>query len=462
MLSSHSAGKAPSIVNCWIMPEYVYFSIIAAVVVISAVLLFVLQGKSARERESLVRRYEDQEDELTARITVLTGEKAALESQLESRKELEKQREGDAERMKDAFRALAAENSESFRMRSRESIEEILKPIKEKFGEFSDAVKESQKGSIERHSRLEQKIVDLDKQSKAVGDEARNLANALTGYSKVQGDFGEMLLTDVLKNSGLTEGIHFRTQGVITDSSGHEVKNEQGRTLIPDVIVYYPDDTDVIIDSKVSLTAFNEYMNAVTAADREMYAKAHVESVRKHVDELRYKDYASYIPEGRRKVDYNIMFIPVEGAFQLMLEKDPLLWQKAKNANVLIVSQMTLSIVLNMIMMGWRQHDQEKNIANVYKTASELMSQLRNWLDSYVKVGEQLESARKVYDDSLKKLRDSNQAALKKGDTMLGNIRKLENLGLTARASKAKTSTGSRLGGPESIIPAKLSDGPED
>ena len=410
------------------MPEYVYFAIIAAVVVISAVLLFVLQGKSARERESIVRMYEDQEDELTAKITALTGEKAALESQLESR----------------------------------ESIEEILKPIKEKFGEFSDAVKESQKGSIERHSRLEQKIVDLEGQSKAVGDEARNLANALTGYSKVQGDFGEMLLTDVLKNSGLTEGIHFRTQGVITDSSGHEVKNEQGRTLIPDVIVYYPDDTDVIIDSKVSLTAFNDYMNAVTAADREMYAKAHVESVRKHVDELRNKDYAAYIPDGKRKVDYNIMFIPIEGAFQLMLEKDPLLWQKAKNANVLIVSQMTLTIVLNMIMMSWRQHDQEKNIANVYKTASELMSQLRNWLESYVKVGEQLESVRKVYDDSMKKLRDSNQAALKKGDTMLGNIRKLENLGLTARASKAKTVTGSRLGGPESIIPAKLSGELED
>ena len=440
------------------MPEYAYFIIIAAVVLIAAVLLFLQQGKAARERESLVRKYEDEEDVLTDRITALTGEKAALESRLESKGELEKLREGDMDRMKEAFKALSAENSEMFRTRSRESIEEILKPIKEKFGEFSDAVKESQKGSIERHSRLEQKILDLDLQSKAVGEEARNLANALTGYSKVQGDFGEMLLTDVLKNSGLTEGIHFKTQGVITDASGHEVKNEQGRTLIPDVIVFYPDDTDVIIDSKVSLTAFNEYMNAVTAADREAFAKAHVESIRRHVDELRNKDYASYIPEGKRKVDYNIMFIPIEGAFQLMLEKDPLLWQRAKNSNVLIVSQMTLTIVINMIMMSWRQHDQEKNIANVYKTASELMSQLKGWLDSYVKVGEQLESVRKVYDDSLMKLRDSRQAALKKGDTVLGNIRKLENLGLTARASKAKTATGSRLSGPESIIPAKLSE----
>ena len=317
-------------------------------------------------------------------------------------------------------------------------------------------MKDSQEKSIDRHSRLEQKIQELDSRSVAVGNEARNLANALTGYSKVQGDFGEMLLTDVLKNAGLTEGIHFFTQGVITDESGREVKSEAGRTLIPDVMVYYPDDTTVIIDSKVSLKAYNDYMSAATVEDRIAAAKAHVESVRSHVNELKVKDYASYIPEGRRKVDFNIMFIPVEGAFRLMLEEDPRLWQVAKDNKVLIVSQMTLSIVLNMIQMSWRQYNQEKNIAEVYKTAEELMGQLKNWMSAYADVGNALKKAAGAYEESRRKLIDSNQSVVKK-------IGKLERLGLAPKRSAAKIKTGGRLSpGKESIIPAEFTESNND
>ena len=287
-----------------------------------------------------------------------------------------------------------------------------------------------------------------------MGEEARNLANALTGYSKVQGDFGEMLLTDVLKNAGLVEGIHFFTQGVITDRDGHEIKSDEGRTLIPDVMVYYPDDTTVIIDSKVSLNAYKEYMVSETVDARRKLAKAHVESVRKHVDELKTKDYASYIPQGRRKVNYNLMFIPVEGAFRLMLEEDPMLWQVAKDNNVLIVSQMTLIIVLNMIQMAWKQANQEKNIAEVYKTAEELMSQLGGWMGSFVKIGDALEKAAAAYGDASKKLSDSNQSVIKK-------IQKLEKLGLSPKRSQGKIKTTGRTMGPESIIPAVLSPGDE-
>ena len=296
---------------------------------------------------------------------------------------------------------------------------------------------------------MKENIENVLKHSRAVGDEARNLANALTGYSKVQGNFGEMLLTDVLKNAGLVEGVHFFTQGVITDSSGHEIKSDEGKTLIPDVMVFYPDDTTVIIDSKVSLNAYKEYMVAEAVEARRKLAKAHVESVRKHVDELKSKDYASYIPEGRRKVNYNIMFIPVEGAFRLMLEEDPVLWQVAKDNNVLIVSQMTLIIVLNMIQMAWKQANQEKNIAEVYKTAEELMSQLNGWMGSYVKIGESLEKAQTAYKESTKKLTESSQSVVKK-------IQKLEKLGLAPKKSQGKIKTTGRTIGPESIIPASL------
>ncbi len=465
------------------MDEKTIMIILAVVAVLAVAAMVVVMVMGSRERRRhveenrrLVAKYEDEEDALQDKITALSSEKASMESLLaareefaarlqEERKEADRAREEaqanalkmqaerhqkDLESMRDAFKALSAENSAAFKSQSAESIAELLKPIKEKFEAFDKSVRESRMESAAQSAAMKENIENVLKRSQAVGEEARNLANALTGYSKVQGDFGEMLLTDVLKNAGLVEGIHFITQGVITDSEGHEIKSDVGRTLIPDVMVFYPDDTTVIIDSKVSLNAYKDYMVSDTVEARRKFAKAHVESVRKHVDELKTKDYASYIPDGRRKVSYNIMFIPVEGAFRLMLEEDPVLWQVAKDNNVLIVSQMTLIIVLNMIQMAWKQANQEKNIAEVYKTAEELMSQLSGWMGSYVKIGEALEKARSAYGDASKKLNESNQSVIKK-------IQKLEKLGLAPKKSQGKIKTTGRSMGPESIIPAALS-----
>ncbi len=439
----------------------------AAVAVAAVVALIVVVQRNAAERQRIVKEYEEAEDGLRKELTALTGEKAALESTLRAKEEYDarireeqekamrmqrERHEKDLENMKDAFKALSADNSNEFRRQSSEQITEMLRPMQERFAEFGKAVQESRKDAAERSAELKEHIKGVMERSQAVGDEARNLANALTGYSKVQGDFGEMLLTDVLRNAGLSEGIHFLTQSVMTDSSGHEIKSEGGKTMIPDVMVLYPDDTTVVIDSKVSLKAYNEYVNSQKTEDRTRFAKAHAESVRKHVDELKAKDYASYIPEGRRKVGYNIMFIPIEGAFRLMLEEEPTLWQTAKDNNVLIVSQMTLIIVLNMIQMAWKQADQEKNIAEVYKTAGELMGQLRGWMESYVSVGTYLAKARDSYDESTRKLNESNQSVVRK-------IRKLEKLGLSPKKPQGRIKTGTRKVGTESIIPRELSEG---
>jgi DNA recombination protein RmuC len=444
--------------------------IAAAVALVSVVALIVVLVRTSRERQRLMKEYEDAEDELQERLLKMSSEKAAVESKLAASEEYEarmrevqdnalkmqkEQHEKDLDNMRNAFKALSAENSAVFKKQSAESIGELLKPIREKFTEFGDAVRESRKEALQQNAELKEHIRGVMDRSNAVGEEARNLANALTGYSKVQGDFGEMLLTDVLKNSGLQEGVHFFTQGVMTDSSGHEIKSESGRTMIPDVMVFYPDDTTVIIDSKVSLNAYKDWMNAEKVEDRKRLAKAHVESVRKHVDELKTKDYASYIPADRRKVNYNLMFIPVEGAFRLMLEEDPMLWQVAKDNNVLIVSQMTLIIVLNMIQMAWKQANQEKNIAEVYKTAEELMSQLNGWMANYVKIGESLEKAMSSFEESTSKLKDSNQSVMKK-------IQKLEKLGLSPKRSQARIKTSGRTQGPESIIPESLTPAGDD
>ena len=434
------------------------FCITLLLLVIAVVFLVLQERRHAAEKAALVQDYEARRDVLQEEVSSLKSEKSALESRLEVQRQaqeamLQAEKEHAAkslEEMRTAFKALSAENSEHFRKASAESVGELLKPIQEKFKEFSEHVKSSDEKNAERSGSMEKMIRILSEQSRSVGDQARALADAITGQSKTQGDFGEMLLVDLLRESGLQEGVNFDVQGVLRDEQGHEIKSDEGRTLIPDVIVHYPDGGEVIVDSKMSLKAFVEWNQAVNPEERKRWAREHIRSIRSHVDELRGKDYASYIPEGRRKIDYNLMFIPIENAFRLMQEEEPLLWQQAKNQGVLIVSQMSLAIVLNMILVAWRQFDQQRNIQEVFKTASELMSALENWMGEYVKVGERLEALNKSYGESTRMLKESSQSVVKK-------VAKLEKLGATRKRSNAALKTGGRMiGGRESVIPTML------
>lgn len=438
---------------------------ITLLLLVAAVVFLVLQERRhAAEKAALVQDYEARRDVLQEEVSSLKSEKSALESRLEVQRQaqeamLQAEKEHAAkslEEMRSAFKALSAENSEHFRKTSAESVGELLKPIQERFKEFSEHVKSSDEKNAERSGSMEKMIRILSEQSRSIGDQARALADAITGQSKTQGDFGEMLLVDLLRESGLQEGVNFDVQNVLRDELGHEIKSDDGRVMIPDVIVHYPDGGEVIVDSKVSLKAFVEWNQATLPEDRKKWAREHIRSIRSHVDELRGKDYASYIPEGRRKIDYNLMFVPIENAFRLMQEEEPLLWQQAKNQGVLIVSQMSLAIVLNMILVAWRQFDQQRNIQEVFKTASELMSALENWMGEYVKVGERLEALNKSYGESSRLLSGSSQSVVKK-------VAKLEKLGATRKRSSAALKTGGRMiGGRESVIPGALAGSLEE
>lgn len=440
------------------------FCITLLLLVIAVVFLVLQERRHAAEKAALVQDYEARRDVLQEEVASLKSEKAALESRLEVQQQaqeamLKAEKEHAAkslEEMRSAFKALSAENSDHFRKTSAESVGELLKPIQERFKEFSEHVKSSDEKNAERSGSMEKMIRILSEQSRSIGDQARALADAITGQSKTQGDFGEMLLVDLLRESGLQEGVNFDVQNVLRDELGHEIKSDDGRVMIPDVIVHYPDGGEVIVDSKVSLKAFVEWNQATLPEDRKKWAREHIRSIRSHVDELRGKDYASYIPEGRRKIDYNLMFIPIENAFRLMQEEEPLLWQQAKNQGVLIVSQMSLAIVLNMILVAWRQFDQQRNIQEVFKTASELMSALENWMGEYVKVGERLEALNKSYGESSRLLSGSSQSVVKK-------VAKLEKLGATRKRSSAALKTGGRMiGGRESVIPGALAGSLEE
>ncbi len=427
--------------------------ILSILLVLAVVAIIVLVAKKSGLEAKLATQEEAQMQMQAQREAAAKEQRNMQEAILQAERE---RAEKSLEEMRNAFKALSAENSEHFRKTSEERVGELLKPIQEKFKEFSESVKHSDEKNAERSGSMEKMIHLLSEQSKNVGNQAQALADAITGQSKTQGDFGEMLLVDLLRESGLKQGVNFDLQGVILDEFGHEIKSDDDNTMIPDVIVHYPDGGEVIVDSKVSLKAFAEWNQAITPEDRKRLAKAHVASILSHVDELRGKDYASYIPEGRKKIDYNIMFIPIENAFLLMQEEAPLLWQQAKNQGVLIVSQMSLAIVLNMILVAWRQFDQQRNIQEVYKTASELMSVLENWMAEYVKVGEKLKELGKSYGESTRLLTESNQSVVKK-------IAKLEKLGATRKRSNAGLKSGGRMiGGRGSVIPSELAANLDD
>ena len=434
----------------------VLFCVILVAAVAVSLLAYKLSfaAKKASEMEAALKVKEGELSERNEELRVLETKMHLKEENFAAlAQEREKTFETMKKQMEESFKLQSEQNLSGLRRQNADSLAEILKPVQEKFGEFDRTVKSSQERTVAQEASLRELLKQLLDQSKSVGDEARNLAEALKGRSKMQGDFGEMLLVDLLKKSGLQEGVHFCTQGVIRDEDGHEVKNDSGGRMIPDVIVYYPDDTEVVIDSKLSLKAYVDYVNATDASEREKIAQEHIRSITNHINELKTKDYASYIADGKKKIDYNIMFIPVEGAYLLMLEKAPTLWQLAKDSKVLIAGQMNLMIVLNLIMMMWKQHDKQQNIEQVYVAASELMSQLKGWMDAYVKIGESLSRASEAYLESKKKLVDSNQSVIKKID-------KLERLGISPKRSRSKIDPSARIvAGTESVIPKELSLG---
>ncbi len=405
-------------------------------------------------------------DEYTARIEAAHAEasKKADEVHAEAMRRMEAQQEEtlkkidaqhakDMEMMQAKFTAAANEilnrNTKDFSEKSAEKIDTLLKPVREKFDELKQKVDVSDRGRVALKTSLEEQIKAMVSQTTKVSASADNLANALTSRSKTQGDFGELILKDILVNANLKEGIHFICQGVMTDDNGHEIKSVDGRTMIPDVQVLYPDNTVVIVDSKVSLTDYVAYCSATDESAKKAALKRHVDSIRRHVNELSDKDYTSYLTDGKRKVDYNIMFIPNDGAFIDMMDADPRLWQDACDRRVLIVSQMTLVIVLNMIFLVWKQSEREKNVDAIVGAASELMGQIQGWLDKYEDIGDKIKKLSDTYDEATKKLTTSPQSVVSK-------VRKLENLHVAPKRSALKAS--SRKAGRESVIPASLSN----
>ena len=306
--------------------------------------------------------------------------------------------------LKDDTSQILKSRQEELEKSSQQNIGQILDPLKKNIEELRKAMDEGSKEQAERNGELKERIANLMQQSDATRKSADELAKALKHGSKVQGDWGETILNELLDSQGLTEGRHYEVQHVLCDECGHPIKNANGGILRPDVILHLDTKRDLVIDSKVSLSAFIDYMNAENEDSRREALKRHIESLRKHVDELSKKDYASYISADRQMVDYTIMFVPVSGALWTAMNEDKNLWRDAADKKVYIADEQSLYGALRMVSLTWTQISQAENHRKVYELANEMIERVGMFREKYENLGNALEKAQKEYQEGKKKL----------------------------------------------------------
>ena len=317
-----------------------------------------------------------------------------------------------SEQMKNATADMLKDRQKEFADSSNQQLGQIVNPLRETIDKMKQTMADTTLKQTEMSSVLKDNIERSMQQAMAAKKSAEELANALKHGSKVQGDWGEAVLDEVLTSQGLVRGIHYDTQAVIRDAQGNTVHTDDGATLRPDVILHLDQRREVIIDSKVSLTAFLDYANADNEADRQRFLKTHIDSLQKHVKELSTKDYSAYVQPPKVRMDYVIMFVPHTGALWTALNAQPDLWRKAMEQNVFIADEQTLFAALRIISLTWTQIRQAENHEQVYRLANEMLDRVGQFMKKYTAIGKALKTATTAYDDAERKLQPSGQSIL--------------------------------------------------
>lgn len=324
---------------------------------------------------------------------------------------------------------LLKRRQEEFVSSSRENVGKILEPLNENIRQMREAVDKNTVSHSEIGGKLSSDIRMVMEHSDAARQSADRLADALRGGGRIQGEWGETVLTELLQSQGLVEGVHFETQATLRDASGNAVISGEARRMRPDIILHLDKTRDVIIDAKVSLSSYLDYMNAETDELRAIALKNHIQSVENHVNELAKKDYTSYVLPPKVRMNYVIMFVPNTSALYAATSEKPDLWRKAMDKNVYIADEQTLYAALRIISMTWKQIAQAENHEKVYSLANEMLDRVSAFIERFSKIGKQLDDARKCYDDAMLKLRDS-------GQSIPQTCRKLISLGASVKTRK--------------------------
>ena len=365
-------------------------------------------------------------DELVQQIIDLKSELSAKEERIkilnEKIKDTQETKEETEERLTQEFENLAHKildlNSEKFKKQNKEQIDTLLSPLAEQIEKFKKKVEDTNEKGIERNAMLMQKIISLESLNNKLSQDALNLTNALKGDSKTQGDWGEIRLELLLEKSGLTNGVHFSTQAAY--------KDDEGKLKKPDFIINLPDNKHLIIDSKVSLTAYVEYYNAEDEITEQQAIKRHLDSIKRHYMELSDKDYPNLY--GINTPDHVLMFVPNEPALMLALNEDKNLYLNALEKNIVLVSASTLLATLSTVASIWKQEDQKRNALEIAKEGGLLYDKFEGFVQDLIKVGKSIKSSKESYEDAMNKLTEGRGNIIKK-------IENLKDLGAKTKKS---------------------------
>lgn len=316
------------------------------------------------------------------------------------------------EQVKNAANDMLRDRQKEFAESSNANIGAIVTPLRETIDKMKKAMDDNTIKQTAMTTEMRTNIEHMMRQSEAAKQSADELARVFRNRSKVQGDWGETVLDELLASQGLTKGIHYDTQAVIRDQQGNVVKTEDGSNMRPDVILHLDQQRDVIIDSKVSLSNYIDYVNADNETDKQRFLRLHIDSINRHVKELSQKNYSSYIQPPKVKMDYVIMFVPHSGALWTALNAQPDLWRKAMEQNVFIADEQTLFAALRIINHTWTQIKQAQQHEQVYRLAEEMLDRVGQFLKHYETLGKALENAQKSFDNAKAKLEPHGQSII--------------------------------------------------
>ncbi len=324
--------------------------------------------------------------------------------------------------VREQFHNLAAnvlsKTSDRLKDENREAMEHITKPIGDSFAELQKAIVESDREAAKTAASLTERLRQVGEQAERMDRTATQLTNALRGDSKQAGDWGELVLQELLDSQGFKRGFDYDIQDTITDQDGFNVRNEDtGRSMRPDVVLHYPGNQDVVIDAKVSIKAYYDYVNEQAENVRQQMLDRHVQSLRSHVKELAVKDYSRYIQPPRTAIDFVIMYVPNEAALQVALARDPKLWAEAFDKKVFISSTQNLFAILRMIQIAWRQHNQTENQKKIVGLAEQLVSRIGLFAERTAKIGRDIDTLTTDFADMQKSV-DGTRGILQKANEM--------------------------------------------
>jgi DNA recombination protein RmuC len=351
-------------------------------------------------------------ENLTRSVSISATERKNLEERLTNQKqELEELQKKFTTEFENIATKILKENTKEFTTSNQKNMSDIMGPIKEKLMSFEKKVEETYDRELRDKISLKEEVKKLYELNSKISDEANNLTKALKGDVKKQGNWGEVVLERILERSGLTKGQEYDREVVM--------QNSQGQTIRPDVIIHLPEDKHVIVDSKVSLIAYERFVNSIGDVDAGKFQKEHIVSMKSHVKELADKHYQS--SESINSPDFVLMFMPIESSFAMAVQYDQELFNFAWDNKIVIVSPSTLLATLRTIASIWKQEQQNRNVLEIAKQGGLLYDKFVGFVDDMIKLGKQMDTSKTSYQDAMKKLYDGSGNMVRRAE----NIREL-------------------------------------